>query len=182
MKVSSVVLSTQVQPLASKGRSDNPLVRDGMQIVPNVTHVVGRNQKLFFYFEVYEPALADAAPDVRASLAFYRGKIKVLETPIVERVDARRTRPQGRAVPARGARRGVQARVLYLPGERDRRRRGQVRVSAAGDAGAVIERQLRQAATANSQAPSSTPASKRSRLGSWKLGVAIDASVSSGSD
>ena len=62
------------------------LVRDGMQIVPNVTHVVGRHQKLFFYFEVYEPALADAAPDVRASLAFYRGKIKVLETPIVERV------------------------------------------------------------------------------------------------
>ena len=27
-----------------------------------------------------------AAPDVRASLAFYRGKIKVLETPTVERV------------------------------------------------------------------------------------------------
>jgi VWFA-related protein len=86
VKVSSVVLSTQVQPVASKGRSDNPLVRDGMQIVPNVTHVVGRNQKLFFYFEVYEPALADASPDVRASLAFYRGKIKVLETPVVERV------------------------------------------------------------------------------------------------
>ena len=86
VKVSSVVLSTQVQPLASKGRSDNPLVRDGMQIVPNVTHVVGRSQKLFFYFEVYEPALAEAAPDVRASLAFYRGRIKVLETPSVERV------------------------------------------------------------------------------------------------
>jgi VWFA-related protein len=85
VKVSSVVLSTQVQPLTSKGRSDNPLVRDGMQIVPNVTHVVGRNQKLFFYFEVYEPALSEAAPDVRASLAFYRGKIKVLETPTVER-------------------------------------------------------------------------------------------------
>jgi VWFA-related protein len=85
VKVSSVVLSTQLQPLASKGRSDNPLVRDGMQIVPNVTHVVGRNQKLFFYFEVYDPVLADAAPDVRVSLAFYRGKIKVLETPVVER-------------------------------------------------------------------------------------------------
>jgi VWFA-related protein len=85
VKVSSVVLSTQLQPSASKGRTDSPLVRDGMQIVPNVTHVVGRSQKLFFYFEVYEPALAEAAPDVRASLAFYRGKIKVLETPIVER-------------------------------------------------------------------------------------------------
>ena len=57
-----------------------------MQIVPNVTHVVGRDQKLFFYFEVYEPAVAESMPDVRASLAFYRGKVKVLDTPVVERV------------------------------------------------------------------------------------------------
>jgi len=85
VKVSSVVLSTQLQPQAARGRTDNPLVRDGMQIVPNVTHVVGRNQKVFFYFEVYEPAVAEAMPDLRVSLAFYRGKIKVLETPVVER-------------------------------------------------------------------------------------------------
>jgi VWFA-related protein len=85
VKVSSVVLSTQLQPQPGRGRTDNPLVRDGLQIVPNVTHVVGRTQTLYFYFEVYEPALADALPDLRVSLAFYRGKIKVLETPIVER-------------------------------------------------------------------------------------------------
>ena len=85
VKVSSVVLSTQLQQQASRGRSDNPLVRDGAQLIPNVTHVVGRDQKLFFYFEVYEPAIAEALPDLRASLAFYRGKIKVLETPVLER-------------------------------------------------------------------------------------------------
>jgi hypothetical protein len=87
VKLSSVVLSTQVQQLAGRGRSEDPLARDGLQLVPNVTHVVGRDQKLFFYFEVYEPAPAAGgpAPDVRASLAFYRGKIKVLETPVVER-------------------------------------------------------------------------------------------------
>jgi hypothetical protein len=79
------VLSTQLQPRPSPDRTGNPLVRDGMQIVPNVTHVVGRNQKVFLYFEVYDPAAAESMPDVRASLAFYRGKIKVLETPIVER-------------------------------------------------------------------------------------------------
>jgi hypothetical protein len=50
-----------------------------------VTHVVGRDQKLYFYFEVYEPAGAPSGPDLRASLAFYRGKLKVLETPTVER-------------------------------------------------------------------------------------------------
>ena len=84
VKVSSVVLSTQSQP-APRGRSDNPLARDGRQIVPNVTHVVGRDQKLLFYFEVYEPAAAEGLADLRASLAFYRGKVKVLESPVIER-------------------------------------------------------------------------------------------------
>jgi VWFA-related protein len=86
VKVSSVILSTQLQEQPGRGRSDNPLIRDGLQLVPNVTHVVGRDQKLFFYFEVYEPAAAEgSASDLRTSLAFYRGKVKVLETPVVER-------------------------------------------------------------------------------------------------
>ncbi|OFW03853.1 MAG: hypothetical protein A3H96_06645 [Acidobacteria bacterium RIFCSPLOWO2_02_FULL_67_36] len=85
MKVSSVVLSTQLQA-APKGKTDNPLVRDGVQLLPNLTHVVGKDQKLFFYYEVYEPGTADGgAPQLRTSLAFYRGRVKVLETPIVER-------------------------------------------------------------------------------------------------
>ena len=85
MKVSSVVLSTQLEP-APKGKTDNPLVRDGVQLLPNLTHVVGKDQKLFFYYEVYEPGTADGGtPQIRTSLAFYRGKVKVLETPVVER-------------------------------------------------------------------------------------------------
>ena len=83
LKVSSIVLSTQLQP-APAHKTDNPLVRGGVQLLPNVTHVVGRDQKLFFYYEVYEPA-ADDAPQVRTSLAFYRGRVKVFETPVVER-------------------------------------------------------------------------------------------------
>jgi VWFA-related protein len=85
MKVSSVVLSTQLQP-AAKGKTDNPLVRDGVQLLPNLTHVVGKDQKLFFYYEVYDPGQTNGtAPQLRTSLAFYRGKIKVFETPVVER-------------------------------------------------------------------------------------------------
>jgi VWFA-related protein len=90
MKVSSVVLSTQLEP-APKGRSDSPLVRDGVQLVPNLTHVAGRDQKLYFYYEVYDPASeSGSGPEIRTSLAFYRGKVKVYETPVVERtaVDA----------------------------------------------------------------------------------------------
>jgi VWFA-related protein len=83
LKVSSVVLSTQVQP--AKEKSDNPLVRNGEQLVPNLTHVVGKDQRMLFYYEVYDPASADSAPDLRSSLAFYRGRVKVFETPIVER-------------------------------------------------------------------------------------------------
>jgi len=91
MKVSSVVLSTQLQAVAAKTKTDNPLVRDGVQLLPNLTHVVGRDQKLFFYYEVYDPGqAAGSGPQLRTSLAFYRGKVKVFETPVVERtaVDA----------------------------------------------------------------------------------------------
>jgi VWFA-related protein len=91
MKVSSVVLSTQLQPVAQKGKSTNPLVRDGVQLLPNLTHVVGKDQKLYFYYEVYDPGEAGgASPQLRTSLAFYRGKVKVFETPVVEKttVDA----------------------------------------------------------------------------------------------
>lgn len=84
LKVSSVVLSTQLQP-AARGRTDSPLVRDGVQLLPNLTHVVGKDQKLYFYYEVYEPGQADGSPQLRTSLAFYRGRVKVFETPAVER-------------------------------------------------------------------------------------------------
>jgi hypothetical protein len=62
-----------------------------VQLLPNLTHVVARDQKLFFYYEVYEPQAADgSALQLRTSLAFYRGKVKVYETAVVERtqVDA----------------------------------------------------------------------------------------------
>ena len=83
LKVSSVLLSTQLQ--AAKDSKDNPLIRNGEQLVPNLTHIIGKDQKMFFYYEVYDPASAENIPAVRTSLAFYRGKVKVFETPVVER-------------------------------------------------------------------------------------------------
>ena len=83
LKVSSVILSTQVQPGRESG--SNPLVRNGEQLVPNLTHVAGKDQRMIFYYEVYDPAATAAVPDLRTSLAFYRGKVKVFETPVVER-------------------------------------------------------------------------------------------------
>ena len=89
MKVSSLTLSTQLQSAGTR-KTVSPLVRDGIELVPNLTHIVNHDQKLYFYYEVYDPMLESGAPQLRTSLAFYRGKTKVLETPIVERriVDA----------------------------------------------------------------------------------------------
>ena len=84
LKVSSIVLSTQLQSTAGR-KTSSPLARGGVELLPNVTHVVGRDQKLFFYYEVYEPGQEAEQPQIRTSLAFYRGKIKVFETPVVER-------------------------------------------------------------------------------------------------
>jgi VWFA-related protein len=82
LKVSSVLLSSQLQ--TAKDSKDNPLIRNGEQLVPNLTHIFGKDQKMFFYYEVYDPASAENIPAVRTSLAFYRGKVKVYETPVVE--------------------------------------------------------------------------------------------------
>jgi VWFA-related protein len=84
VKVSSLVLSTQLQNVGNK-KTASPLVKDGTEIVPNLTHIVSRSQKLYFYYEVYDPAAEGGSPLVRTSLAFYRGKTKVFETPVVER-------------------------------------------------------------------------------------------------
>jgi VWFA-related protein len=84
VKVSSLVLATQLQNVSSR-RTPNPLVRDGLELVPNLTHIVNRSQKVYFYYEVYEPAAEAGASQLRTNLSFYRGRVKVFETPIVER-------------------------------------------------------------------------------------------------
>jgi VWFA-related protein len=86
VKVSSVTLSTQLRPAGGQARSDNPLARDGVEMVPSLTHIVDRAQKMYLYYEVYEPQAAPTGgASLKTSLAFYRGTVKVFETPLVER-------------------------------------------------------------------------------------------------
>jgi VWFA-related protein len=80
VKLSSVVVGTQLTPNARKN-NPNPLVRDGRELVPNVTHVVSAGQHLYFYYEVYEPA---QPVKVMTSIAFFRGKVRAFETPVVQ--------------------------------------------------------------------------------------------------
>ena len=91
MKVSSIVLASQRVPNAQK-HAVSPLVRDGVEWVPNVPHVFRQDQHLYFLYEVYDPAKqkADAATKTAAgvhiltSIEFLSGGTKVYETPMVE--------------------------------------------------------------------------------------------------
>jgi len=55
VKMSSVVLASQINP-AGKHKTENPLARDGSEVVPSVTHVFSSGQHLYLYYEVYDPA------------------------------------------------------------------------------------------------------------------------------
>jgi len=79
IKVSSVIVGTQLQAVSRKGDA-NPLVKDGRELVPNVTRVVSAGQHLYFYYEVYDPS---PPVNVLTSIAFFRGKQRAFETPLV---------------------------------------------------------------------------------------------------
>jgi VWFA-related protein len=84
LKLSSVLFGTQLAP-ARRGEPPSPLVRDGTELVPSVTHVVSAGQPLYFYYEVYDPVRAPRG-DVRVltNISFFRGGVRRYETPLVE--------------------------------------------------------------------------------------------------
>ena len=90
VKMSSVVVGTKLEPL-KRAAKDNPLARGGRELVPNVTHVVSSDQHLFFYYELYDPRQAKTGAGggsrgvrVLTSIAFFRGRVRVFETPAVQ--------------------------------------------------------------------------------------------------
>jgi VWFA-related protein len=83
MKLSSVVLASQRTPNAEKnaGGNPNPLLRDGLEWVPNVAHVFRQDQHLYFLYEVYDPSKAKGTPEPAASPGLGRrssGPVRVL--------------------------------------------------------------------------------------------------------
>ena len=89
VKVSSVVVGTQTQPVTERN-AVSPLARNGTLLVPSLTHVVSTKQPLYFYYEVYDPAAQSGSPRLLTSIAFFRGKVRTYQTPLVEvtRLDA----------------------------------------------------------------------------------------------
>jgi VWFA-related protein len=56
LKMSSVVLSNLRAPVTNKKNGANPLVRDQMELVPNISHVFAPDQHLYLQYEVYDAA------------------------------------------------------------------------------------------------------------------------------
>jgi VWFA-related protein len=88
VKLSSIIVGTQLQAGVKKN-DRNPLAREGRELVPNVTHVVSGAQHLYFYYELYDPAHAAGSTPaesikVMTSIAFFRGRVRAFETPVVE--------------------------------------------------------------------------------------------------
>lgn len=100
LKLSSIVLASQQTSNTTK-KTVNPLVRDGVEWVPNVPHVFRQDQHLYFLYEVYDPARVKSdgpapatspglgrrpsgAVKVLTSIEFLSGGVKVYETPLVE--------------------------------------------------------------------------------------------------
>jgi hypothetical protein len=100
LKLSSIVLASQQAPNTAK-KTSNPLVRDGVEWVPNVAHVFRQNQHLYFLYEVYDPAREkngdstatkpspglsrrpSGTVKVLTSIEFLKGGVKVYETPLI---------------------------------------------------------------------------------------------------
>jgi VWFA-related protein len=97
MKLSSIVLASMrvpAQNAKTKGAA-SPLVHDGQQYVPNISHVFRQGQHLYILYEVYSPAKVKAVADSNAkvvkgqislisSLELIQGSTKVFETPVVQ--------------------------------------------------------------------------------------------------
>ncbi|MDW5267287.1 MULTISPECIES: VWA domain-containing protein [Acidobacteriaceae] len=97
MKLSSIVLSSQRTPNTTK-KAASPLVRDGVEWIPNIPHVFRQDQHLYFLYEVYDPAKQGGAATTDApglkrreskpvrvltSIEFMSNGVKVYETPLV---------------------------------------------------------------------------------------------------
>jgi VWFA-related protein len=90
LKMSSIVLASKRVP----SKKQDPVVRNGEEYVPNISHVFRQDQHLYLLYEIYAPTrekpAADAAKgtkpgiDLLTSLELIQGTTKVYETPLVQ--------------------------------------------------------------------------------------------------
>jgi VWFA-related protein len=90
LKMSSILLASMRVP----SKKQDPLVRNGEEYVPNISHVFRQDQHLYLLYEIYAPTrekpAANAAKGTKpginllTSLELIQGSTKVYETPLVQ--------------------------------------------------------------------------------------------------
>lgn|ERR1043166_2627473 len=104
LRLSSVIWSNQKEPVtAAVGAADtnkkllagHPLVEEGQKLVPSITRVFRKDQTLYVYLEVYDPAMdADRKiPSVSAEVDLLLGARKIYTSPPVRLSKLRTSRP-----------------------------------------------------------------------------------------
>ena len=108
--ISSVVLSSQHVDMkealfnaakdknAAAAQAANPLVVDGLKLIPSVTRVFSKSRDMYVYLQAYERNATDTQPMV-AFVTFYRGQTKAFETTPIQIVDG--LDPKSKALPLR---------------------------------------------------------------------------------
>ncbi len=107
LPISSVVLASQRVPMtdalynagkdkAAKEQSTNPLVENGMKLLPSVTRVFSKSRDMLVYLQAYEREMVTQQP-IAVFVSFYRGEEKVFETPPF--VVTEGMNPKSKAVP-----------------------------------------------------------------------------------
>jgi hypothetical protein len=106
LPISSIVLSRQRVDMskalytAGKGKAKdqiaNPLVIDGMKLIPSVTRVFNKTRDMHVYFQAYEQGAITTEPLV-AIVTFFRGQTKSFETPALSITEG--LSPKSKAVP-----------------------------------------------------------------------------------
>jgi hypothetical protein len=90
LKMSSILLAS----MRNASKKDSPLVHNGEEYVPNISHVFRQDQHLYLLYEIYDPAREKAAENqprgtkpgisLLSSLELIQGSTKVYETPVVQ--------------------------------------------------------------------------------------------------
>jgi VWFA-related protein len=90
LKISSIVLASLRQP----SKKQSPLIRNGEEYVPNISHVFRQDQHLYLLYEIYSPAREKAGENqpkgtkpginLLSSLELIQGSTKIYETAMVQ--------------------------------------------------------------------------------------------------
>jgi VWFA-related protein len=90
LKMSSILLASARVP----SKKTTPMVREGLEYVPNISHVFRQDQHLYLYYEIYNPTREKAVENqpkgtkpgisLLSSLELIQGATKVYETPLVQ--------------------------------------------------------------------------------------------------